>query len=96
MAKKKNRYQRLQQQYFKRKNITPAPYKTQITASSYILFNPKFSIDVVYTLLGVHNKSKAQMIIRGKEEDFADNPNEVYREIKEQKTLELKRSNKEI
>lgn len=64
-------------------------YNTQITANSYILVNPKFPIDTVFNLLSVHNKVKATMILQGTEKDFEDNPNTVYKVVKEKKTLQL-------
>lgn len=49
------------------------------TYSSYYLFNPAFDISLVLKLLG--NRAYERMIIRGKPEDFTENPNEVFRVV---------------
>jgi len=64
-------------------------WKTQIVSDKYILLNPAFPIETAYALLNVHNKVKAGMLIKGKPEDFEDNPNEVYRVVKERKILDI-------
>lgn len=49
------------------------------TYSSYYLFNPAFDISLVLKLLG--DKAYKKMIVKGKPEDFTDNPNEVFRVV---------------
>lgn len=71
-------------------------YRKQFVSNSYILVNPAFNVDIVFNLLSVRNKVKSNMLIVGKPEDFKDNPNEVYRVIKQKKTIELYEPNKNI
>lgn len=91
---KKNKYAKKQNIYFKKKKSDLVremnKYTKQMVANKYILCNPKYPIDTVFNLLSIHNSVQANMLIRGKEEDFADNPNEVYRVVNEQKIIELK------
>lgn len=60
-----------------------------ITYSSYYLLNPKHDITIALKLLG--DNANNSMIIRGKPEDFKDNPNEVFRKISEEKTIQLRK-----
>lgn len=97
MSKKKGKYFKQQQRYFmksrKQKLEDFNDYTTQVVADSYILLNPAFPVETTYALLNVHNKIKAGMLIKGKPEDFADNPNQVYKVIKERKVLTIKKPN---
>lgn len=97
MSKKKGKYFKQQQRYFmksrKQKLENFNDYTTQVVADSYILLNPAFPVETTYALLNVHNKIKAGMLIKGKPEDFADNPNQVYKVIKERKVLTVKKPN---
>ena len=97
---KMNKYAKKQQAYFKRKGDLERlkkenhiqidnTWKTQIVSDQYILLNPAFPVEVAYALLNVHNKINAGMLIRGTENDFKNNPNEVYRVIKERKVLDI-------
>lgn len=63
----------------KRKRNIPTSF------NSYILFNPAYPIEVVFRLLG--NKSTEQLIIKGKPEDFLDNPRLVFKQINEKKEI---------
>lgn len=95
MSKKKGKYFKQQQRYFmkskKQKLEDFNDYTTQVVADSYILLNPAFPVETTYALLNVHNKIKAGMLIKGKPEDFADNPNQVYKVVKERKVLTIKK-----
>lgn len=62
---------------------------TNITYSSYYLLNPKYDIAIALKLLG--DRANNSMIIKGKPEDFENNPNEVFRKISEEKTIQLKK-----
>lgn len=74
--------------YYYRK-VIPMKKKPRLTQkipthfSEYILLNPAFPVETVYQLLMHSGKNKAMMIIRGKTEDFADNPSIMFRTVKE-------------
>lgn len=61
------------------------PPKIPDTYSEYILFNPKFSVDTVLTLLSAAKKD-VRCLIKGTEADF-EGTNEVFRIVKEPITL---------
>ena len=96
---KKNKYFKQQNAYFKRTGKDRLndmnDYTVQVVSDGYILLNPAFPVEVAYSLLSVHNKRKEGMLIKGTPKDFKDNPNEVYRVVREKKTLTVKRPEKE-
>lgn len=84
MSKKKKTY-----------NPPPKPHVTQIPKkfSSYLLLNPAFPIETVYQLLSASGKSSPMMIIRGTPEDFADEPNVMFKKVNQE--INLQQSNNE-
>lgn len=50
--------------------------------SKYVLFNPAFDVSIVYQLLQMRIK-EPMFMMKGKPEDFADTPNEVFRIVNE-------------
>lgn len=64
----------------------PKPHAPSVPTkfSSYLLLNPAFPVEVVYQLLSHKGLSEAMMIVKGTPEDFADNPNIMFRKVDQQ------------
>lgn len=78
----------------KKKTYNPPPKPHTISQqipskySSYLLLNPAFPIETVYQLLSASGKSSPMMIIRGTPEDFADEPNVMFRKVNQEVNLQ--------
>ena len=62
-------------------NVTQIPKKL----TSYYLLNPSFPVEVVYQILSNASKSKEpMMMIKGKPEDFANDPSIMFRKVEKE------------
>lgn len=82
----------------KKKTYNPPPKPHTISQqipskySSYLLLNPAYPVELVYQILSNVGKSKEpMMMIKGKPEDFKNEPQTMFRKVNQE--INLQQSN---